>query len=182
MCFLFQNANRYALWLTPAPGGSVIYKRLHVWGRNYLFHMPFSCWCLTLHSSQVGWEFTVLPGPSSYLSSFWFGKFSYFWPPIFLAALWLYGKFWDLLTSCALLTHSFIVKSCCFLVLWFSLNTAFLNNDEIVKIIIMGRISNVFKYWLWARHYVMLFKYILNILLRRSVKWVLSLFQWGTEL
>lgn len=49
------------------------------------------------------------------------------------------------LTSCAHLTHFIHSQVLLLPVLWFSLNTA-LNNDEIVKIIIMGRISNVFKY------------------------------------
>lgn len=69
-----------------------IYKRLHIWGRNYLFHALFSCWWyLRLHSPQFGWKFTILPCPLVSSSSFWLGTFHTFDHLSYLRHLGLWG-------------------------------------------------------------------------------------------
>lgn len=93
-----------------------VYKRLYVWGRNYLFDVLFSCWCLRLYSSEFGWEFTVLPWPLvpiCPISDLWI-----FISSDHLPYLWHFVS-WGLLRfcgfSCLTLPTSFTAMSCCLL-------------------------------------------------------------------
>lgn len=112
MCFLFKMLDTYMLcdWLLLE---KKVYKRLHLWGRNHLFHVLFSCWCLKLHCSQLDWKFTILPWPL--VSVCPISNLQIFIPSHHSSYMWPFGL-WGFLRSCGFLcltsSTSFKAMSC----------------------------------------------------------------------